>query len=273
MAYKITPKQNEKLKAALKVYNQAVKSALKSDSRLGMLNIRTKTLKELKKEISSRSDLERQIRSLNAAGREGAFTVKRDKGGAIYTKWQQQELKKAVAQVNRKRAERRKLIPKDAHLRGMMTFIGNNFYKDKVIQWGNLTQQDFNAVYKLTMQQALSSYEPGMDQLYKDNYHLALIDQLGDDAEILWKVIQRVPNLVFFLAATTDADLYLKEVYTIVQTQGKAAGLQQLGQKWINYLTQTKQWETLNKTTQKSLERIARNPDYFTIDDLEEEEL
>lgn len=273
MAYKITPAQNEKLKAALQQHNKAVKAALKDNPKLNTLGIRTKTLKEIKKDISSRSDLDRITRSLNAASRKNAFKLIVDKGGAKYTKWQEQELKKAVAQVNRKRAERRKLIPKNAHLRGMMTFIGSNFYKDKVINWGELSQQDFNAVYNLTLKQAQSSYEVGMDQLYKDNYHLALIDQLGDDAEILWKVIKSVPNLVFFLGATTDADLYLKEVYTIIQTQGKAAGLQLLGQKWIDYLIKTKQWETLNKTTQRSLQRIARNPNYFTLDDLEEEDI
>lgn len=160
--------------------------------------------KSLKKNITTRADLNRELKSLERFSKRGAETPVESKKGIKLTTWERKEIGYKVAKINRERTVERNKVndmevtsrgePLDLK-RGEMGSVRMNSLKPKKFNFDKIKKGKEWELYKDTVKrQAFDSYEIERDDRYKANYIKALENTYGARAKNIVDIMNKIPS-------------------------------------------------------------------------------
>lgn len=136
------------------------------------------SVKDLKSNIETRQDFNRELKSLKRFSKKGAEKPILSKSGITTTAWEKKEVGYKVALLNRKRkAEREKANVSTE--KGTMGTIENAGLKPKKYDINSIEPSSWERFKKNVEKQIKSNYFDEKKELYKQNYIKAFINVFG----------------------------------------------------------------------------------------------
>ena len=136
------------------------------------------SVKDLKNNIETRQDFNRELKSLKRFSKKGAEKPVLSKSGITTTAWEKKEVGYKVALLNRKRkAEREKANVSTE--KGTMGTIENAGLKPKKYNINTIEPSSWERFKKNVEKQIKSSYFDEKKELYKQNYIKGFINVFG----------------------------------------------------------------------------------------------
>lgn len=165
------------------------------------------SVKDLKSNIETRQDFNRQIKSLKRFSKRGAEKPVLSNSGITTTAWEKKEVGYKVALLNRKRkAEREKANVSTE--KGTMGTIENAGLNPKKYDINSIEPSSWERFKKNVEKQIKSSYFDEKKELYKQNYIKAFINVFGSGFIIGFEsVLQKLKDM----PADELVDLYYND--------------------------------------------------------------
>lgn len=149
------------------------------------------SVKELKKNIDTRQDFNRIVKSLNRFTQKGAEEPIITKQGIKTTKYEIKETSIKVATINRRKTAERKKANVSTE-KGTMGTIANNNLLPKKFNIDKIQPHEWDKFTESVEKQVKSTYTSDKMKAYKDNYIQALNNAFGSKAD---NIIDIVNNL------------------------------------------------------------------------------
>lgn len=170
-----------KLAQRVRVFNAKRTRLIKQVPELSDILPEKASVSAIKERIYSRADFNKAIARLNRFMVPGASDVVTTKSGVVTTKYQIREMHIQKAQINRKRAQIRKLHPDD-YFKGIMGTVKGQNLRPKKVDPQKVSKVMWDDVVKNLEAQFFDSYYARKDELYKKNYIRAVKDAYGEGA-------------------------------------------------------------------------------------------
>lgn len=171
----------------------------------------------------TRKDFNRWVASTMRFLRKGAEDVITTKAGVATTRWQLNEIRYNLNAINAERRKRMERLQPSTR-KGTMGAIQELELKPR----RNLSQtipRGYWAKYVSGIEkQALSSYIVDKMQLYKENYKKAILNELGNQEELL-ELVDSIPTPTLADAYASDPDLQIRYIYYEIDVEAKVANL------------------------------------------------
>ena len=189
-------KDIEKLRKEVKRFNAKRAREIKKNPEIekllpGKLNMRT-----LRKEIETRAEFNKQIRSIDRFLRPKSTQIVTTPAGVQTTQYQIWDLRAQVASINaRRRAELKGREPSPTT--GTMRTIEEENLQPKKFDLKRMqSQKEFEKFVESVEKQAASKYWRGLYDLYKENYLKAFREQLfyGENGVELYKRLGNISS-------------------------------------------------------------------------------
>ena len=197
---------------AVRVFNSKLTRVLKSHPELQEFLPRRRTTQELYDKIETRQDFKREINSLLRFLRKGAEAPLQSEKGIKTTKWEEKEIGIKVRTINAKRTRERKQANVSTY-KGTMGSIEANNLKPKFYDINKIEPKDWEKFVRGVEKQIASTYGEDKYDLYKSNYLKALDNVFGSIGERIKKIVEKIPNEVFYKLYYDDPVLQIDFVY------------------------------------------------------------
>lgn len=184
--------------------------------------INSQTIQQMYSQLT-RKDFNRWVASTMRFLEKGAEEVVRTKAGVQTTRWQLNEIRYNLNAINAERRKRMERLRPSTY-RGTMGAIRELELKPR----RNLSQKIHRAYWKKYVsgieKQALSSYIVNKMKLYKENYKTAILNELGNQEELL-ELVDGIPDSTLADAYAYDPDLQIGYIYYDIDIDNKVANL------------------------------------------------
>lgn len=203
------------LRKEIRNFNRKVDRLMKSGSPEVKAALPPKmTMKTAKQSISSRSDFNKQIKSIKRFTERGSEQVMKTKGGVVAPKFEVKELEARVRSINAERNKRlKKLVEKQGPVEsGDLPKMGR--LKEaglrKKTAPGKIKPRDWEEYKRSVMKQSDPSYRKQKDALYRQNYQKAIDQTFSDEeAEFYKAALNEIPDEDFIDVTLDDERLYV----------------------------------------------------------------
>lgn len=176
---KWTDSQQKKLATAVRRFNAKLTRERRKNPKSAYYLPNKLNVRDLRKSITTRYELERLVRAVDRSFKPGAFTPITYETGVTTTKWELNELKLGVARINRNRAKLMAKIPEAPSKVGAMGSIERNMLRPKKFQPEKIKASDWEKFVESVERQQRASFNSERNQNYKDNYITAIQRELG----------------------------------------------------------------------------------------------
>ena len=171
----------------------------------------------------TRKDFNRWVASTMRFLRKGAEEVVKTNAGVTTTRWQLNEIRYNLNAINAERRKRMERLQPSTR-KGTMGAIQELELTPRL----NLSQtipSEYWAKYVSGIEkQVLSSYIVDKMKLYKENYKKAILNELGNQEELL-ELVDRIPTPTLAEAYAYDPDLQIRYIYYDIDIDDKVANL------------------------------------------------
>lgn len=153
---------------AVKGFNAKIAKISKADPKNAAALPEKMTVKQLKRNISSRQDLRKTLKALERFSKEGAEELVEIPGNNYnlkLTKWQKEEMERSAARVNKERGKRREELA-DVDLTSRGKKLG---YKKGQIGMGRAEERALDPVEPFTKSMSRADLQRKMRQLWKED--------------------------------------------------------------------------------------------------------
>lgn len=150
---------------------------------------------EIKEAISTRSEFNKQLKSIKRFLRPGAEKTVYTKGGIKTTKYEVNELRIKVATINRQRAKKLKEMAPSTE-KGTMGSIRENNLRPKKFNLESMNEKAWKAFKETVEKQSKPSYWADKNKLYKKNYLEALKTEMSEHPKYhkLVDIVKKIPD-------------------------------------------------------------------------------
>lgn len=171
----------------------------------------------------SRTDFNRWVNSTRRFLKRGADEIVTTKAGVKTTRWQLNEIRYNLQRINAERRARMERLQPSTR-KGTMGAIKELELQPRRNLSQNIPNQYWEQYVRGIEKQALSTYIGDKMQLYKENYKKAILNELGNQEELL-KLVDRIPTSTLAEAYASDPDLQIRYIYYDIDIEDKVANL------------------------------------------------
>lgn len=171
----------------------------------------------------TRKDFNRWVASTMRFLRKGAEETVTTKAGVSTTRWQLNEIRYNLNAIN---AERRKRMERlqPSTTKGTMGAIKELELQPRRNLAQSIPTQYWDRYVRGIEKQVLSSYIGEKMELYKENYKKAIVNELGNQEELL-AIVDSIPTATLAEAYASDPDLQIGYIYYDIDIEDKVANL------------------------------------------------
>lgn len=213
----------ENLKKAVKRFNAKRSRLIKKQPSYETL-IPKMSVRELRKEIETRRDLNFQLNSMKRFLEKGAEEIVVNPQGVHATRWEIRELRYATNRINamrRSRLEKYKEL-NDGRLPWRIQDLETLMPKQFTPEQYNLSQ--FEKTKAGILRMSKSYYWREADERYKENYLKSFREEIGIDMdENLYKILQNIDASELVVLAKVDPELSIGFNYSVEEAQSKVS--------------------------------------------------
>lgn len=185
-----TKSQEEKLKKSVRRFNNKISREIKKNPQSADYLPQKLNYKELRKEIKTAKDLNRQVQSVNRIFRKNALQNVETEKGIKTTKYEINEIKIQVRRINRDRKKELERA-KPSKYRGTLSTVEQNALKPKPFNLDKIKKSDWNAYKRSAREMSKASYIDWRNKRYKEIY-LETLDILGEYGEPVKEYIENM---------------------------------------------------------------------------------
>lgn len=187
-----TNKDRQDLARAVKNFNAKIDYQIKRNPYISDLLPEKVKVKDIKKNILTRKDLQFELLRLKAFSKKNALDIVDVKGGARVTKWEYQQAKRMLRRINNRKAKARKEAEVSTEKGTMGSIAKNNLLDKKFL--GDKGQKSWANFYDSLLKQYHDSFWLASDEAYKKNYLKALKEILGAGQSEYYNKIKDIVN-------------------------------------------------------------------------------
>lgn len=213
----------ENLRKAVKQFNAKRRRLIKKQPSYESLMPKM-SVRELRKEIETRRDLNVHLNSMKRFLEKGAEDIVVNPQGVHATRWEIRELRYATNRINamrRSRLEKYKEL-NDGRLPWRIQDLETLMPKQFTPEQYNLSQ--FEKTKAGIMRMSKSYYWKEADERYKENYLKSFKDEIGIDTdEDLYKILQNIDASELVVLAKVDPELSIGFNYSLEEAQSKVS--------------------------------------------------
>lgn len=234
-------KDQRDLARVVKNFNAKIDYQIKRNPYISDLLPEKVRMRDIKKNILTRKDLEFELSRLRAFSKRNALDIVDVKGGARITKWEYQQAKRMLRRINNRKEKARKEANVSTE-KGTMGSIAKNNLNDKQFL-GNKGQKSWNKFYESLVKQYPDSYWFASDEAYKENYIKALKEILGaGNSEYYDKIKQIVSKLPASELVQAQYDIPLLTINFMYPDSDEIDLDEEIAEPmynaWVNWLSQ-----------------------------------
>lgn len=213
----------ENLRKAVKRFNAKRSRLIKKQPSYETL-IPKMSVRELRKEIETRRDLNFQLNSMKRFLEKGAEEIIVNPQGVHATRWEIRELRFATNRINamrRSRLEKYKEL-NDGRLPWRIQDLETLMPKQFTPEQYNFSQ--FEKTKAGILRMSKSYYWREADERYKENYLKSFREEIGIDMdENLYKILQNIDASELVVLAKVDPELSVGFNYSVEEAQSKVS--------------------------------------------------
>lgn len=219
---------NAELRRVVKNFNAKITRQLKKNPELEKALPDKVSVKELKKDIATRKDLNFYLNKMKRFSEKGAEEIVKSDKGAISTKWAVQEFEREQKAENRRRKKREKELgekevtvsnkPTGAK-RKEMGKIKENEVKEHKGKFKNKSQEEWEKASKLMEKRMTDAYSQDKKKQMLENYVKGLISEGYSDK--LLKMLDKVPIEKFLELNDTDENASFGFIYDPIELKAR----------------------------------------------------
>ena len=193
----------QELRRVVKNFNSKLSRIMKKNPEIAEYLPERMSYKELRENITSRQELNRELKSMKRFSQKGSEELVKSKSGLTVTKWEKKEVGIQVAIINRERTRKRKLLEaEEATSRGQklnltrsqMNSIRMNELNKKIFNFDKIKKSDWSKYKATVKRQSHPDFQSEADEHLRDNYIKGLIEIFGETDDIL-ELIEEIKNL------------------------------------------------------------------------------
>lgn len=193
----------QELKRIVKNFNSKISRILKKDPSLAEYMPNRVTVKQIKGQITTRQDFNREIGSLKRFLNKGSEKLVESKSGIKTTSWEKKEIGIQIATINRRRTVKRKQLEElEATSRGQslnmtrkqMNSIRMNELNPKMFNFDKISKYEWKKFKASVYRQSRPDFQESADLSLRDNYIKGLIDVFGDNSDTQ-KLIENIKQM------------------------------------------------------------------------------
>lgn len=220
------------LKRVVQNYNRKIARIIKKDPTLAEYMPSRATVSNLKKDIVTRADFNRELNSLKRFLVRGAEKVVTSKGGIKTTEWEKKEVGIMVATINRKRSVKRKEMGElTATTRGKaLNFTRSQMIgarldelKPKIYNFDKIDKYGWESYKRGVKKQVKSSFQSEADLNLRKNYIVGLKNVFGEtsETEALIRDIENMSIEQFIKKFYSEQEADIDFIYDPIENQRK----------------------------------------------------
>lgn len=215
-------KDNQKITSIVRRFNAKLTRTAKKNPELVPYLPERLTTTGLKEKINTRQDFNREVKSAERFLRKGAEEPITTQQGIKTTKWEVQETRYKVQQINRQRSAKRKKADVSTE-KGTMGTIQANALQPKKFNINTISPSNWEAFKKSVEKQVGSNYYQEKDERYKENYLKALYNVFSsqDDFYQLQWYIKQIPASVLTQMYHDEPILQIDFIYDPIETEAR----------------------------------------------------
>lgn len=217
----VTKTKQQVLQSELKKYNKKIDNMLQAGySPLAVP--KKKTLRELKKNITTATDYNRELAGIKRIHRKNAFDIISNDKGAEITRYQLNETMRHVRQVNKEiRKQREWYESLDVTVKGKKQGIKNKDipqtdkyrYEEKKFDFEKKTKKDLEKFFEMVDGMLDKGYRNRTDEQWIDNYKKSTFNKTSDEdakyiKKLMGKLTQKQIIEVFYSDRNASINVY-----------------------------------------------------------------
>lgn len=203
--YNIKWRENDiiKLRKTVKNFNAKIARVIKKNPELAKFQPKKITVKELRENITTRQDFNRNINRYRRYSRKGSEAPIQSKSGMNVSRWQKKETEIMTSIENRYKNKIKKQFPPSPE-KGTMGAHKERNTEPTEINFEKRSRKSFDDLFRRLEKHLKSSYNDEQNELYKSNYLKALKNEMFDikGAKKLYDKLSEI-----------DADFFVENFY------------------------------------------------------------
>lgn len=207
------------LRSTVKNFNAKINRILKKHPEMATALPKKLSVKELRKDITTRTEFNREIKSYQRFSQKGAEKLVKNKYGVIATSWEVKRTGMLQGIINKRRKKRLEQIPKEKRTGRIIKELNLNkdtqsFYNRKQFAWDKFREN--------VERQARFKRQAEKDERYHKNYGIALDREMPTTAKIIRSLVAQMPPYHFGALYSEEVDLQIDFVYGALEEYYKA---------------------------------------------------
>lgn len=222
----------QELRRVVKNFNNKLSRIIKKNPEIAKYLPDRISYKDLRNNITSRQQLNREIASLKRFSVRGAEAIVKSKTGLKTTKWERKEVGIQVAIINRERTRKRKILEsEEATSRGQslnmtrreMNSIRMNELNKKKFDFDKIKKSDWERFKGTVKKQSHPDFQSEADLHLRENYIKGLIEVFGDndDTNALIEEINKIPLKDFITKFYKEQEATVDFIYDPIEAERK----------------------------------------------------
>lgn len=171
----------------------------------------------------TRKDFNRWVASTMRFLRKGAEDVVKTRAGVTTTRWQLNEIRYNLNAINFERRKRMERL-EPSTTKGTMGAVQELELTPRRNLSQTIPREYWGKYVSGIEKQVLSSYIGDKMKLYKENYKKAILNELGNQEELL-ELVDNIPTATLAEAYASDPDLQIRYIYYDIDIEDKVANL------------------------------------------------
>lgn len=215
-------KDNQKITSIVRRFNAKLTRTLKKNPELAPYLPERLTTAGLREKIKTRQDFNRETKSAERFLKKGSEEPITTNKGIKSTKWEIQEIRYKVQQINRQRKTKRKKADVSTE-KGTMGTIQANSLQPKKFNINTISPANWEAFKKSVEKQVGSNYYQNKDEQYKENYLKALYNVFGsqsDFQQLQW-YIKQIPASALTEMYYNEPILQIDFIYDPIELEAR----------------------------------------------------
>lgn len=221
----------ELLRKTVSRFNSKLKRIVKKDPGATEYLPSPITYEDLKANIKTRADLNREVNKYQRFSRRGAERMATNENGVQTTQWLKREVGIEVGIINRKRNLQRK-DKREAVLSGTYKSTKTENLAPKKYDFENMTRRNWDKFVKNVERQVMSDYDQEKLEAFKRNYiqGIRAEDGLGTSefAKDLEEIVKMIPAKELFEAVQNDPRLEINFMYSLEEVYNRMRIMREL---------------------------------------------
>lgn len=211
----------ETLAKRVKRFNDKIRREAKKHPEAAEFLPKTKSMRQLRKEIKTKADLRQVQRDIDLIFKPGSLKLITPYNNVVTTRYQRQVTKNAQRRIARARQKEVERLQESANFYGL-TREQERFYSPPKFQGD--TQSGWRAFVQAMDRLGMPSYEEGYKSAYHDNFRKALYSAFGSEIGAqLAELADKLPEDYLYDEYIDNPSLTIDFVYGADQVQIKAS--------------------------------------------------